>query len=117
MEWLFLTCHNYWIVCRLVRDDDHPFLAYSPKISIKDSSEPFRAFLGAIISVLKGAHIEPSTFNPDIQLDTIIEDTNEGPLQEDEIEGIRVVRVKAAQPNLRRAAPIPALVMITLSLD
>jgi hypothetical protein len=86
MEWLFLTCHNYWIVCRLVRDDDHPFLAYSPKISIKDSSEPFRAFLGAILSVLKGAHIEPSTFNPDMQLDTIIEDTDEGPLPEDDID-------------------------------
>src|SRR5882757_9201571 len=45
--WLFLTCHNYWIVCRLVRDDDHPFLAYSPR-----------------------NYIEPSTFNQDMQLDT-----------------------------------------------
>jgi hypothetical protein len=85
MEWLFLTCHNYWIVCRLVKDDDHPFLAYSPKISIKDSSEPFRAFLGAILSVLKDAHIEPSTFNPDMQLDIIIGDTNEGLLLEDNV--------------------------------
>ena len=85
MEWLFLTCHNYWIVCRLVRDDDHPFLAYSPKISIKDSSEPFRALLGAILSVLKGAPIEPSTFNPDMQLDNIIEDIDEGSLPEDGI--------------------------------
>jgi hypothetical protein len=86
MEWLFLTCHNYWIVCRLVRDDDHPFLAYSPKISIKDSSEPFRAFLGAILSVLKDAHIQPSTFNPDMQFDTIIEDTDEGRLLEDDVD-------------------------------
>ena len=85
MEWLFLTCHNYWIVCRLVKDDDHPFLAYSPKISIKDSSEPFRAFLGAILSVLKDTHIEPSTFNPDMQLDIIIGDTNGGLLSEDTI--------------------------------
>jgi|SRR6266852_2409652 len=77
MEWLFLTCHNYWIVCRLVKDDNNPFLAYSPKISIEDSSEPFRAFLGAISSVMKGAHIEPSTFNPDMQLDTVIEDTDD----------------------------------------
>ena len=89
MEWLFLTCHNFWIVCRLVRDDDHPFLAYSPKISIKDSSEPFRAFLGAIIPALKGAHIEPSTFNSNMQLDTIIEEKekDDGPLPEDDIEG------------------------------
>ena len=74
MEWLFLTCHNYWIVCRLVRDNNRPFLAYSPMISIEDSSEPFRALLGAILSVLKGVDIEPSSFNPDMQLDTIIED-------------------------------------------
>jgi len=87
MEWLFLTCHNYWIVCRLVRDDDHPFLAYSPIVSIKDSSEPFQAFLGANLSVLKGEGIEPSTFNPDMQLDTIIEETNEGPPPEDDIGG------------------------------
>ena len=87
MEWLFLTCHNYWIVCRLVRDDDHPFLAYSPKISIEDSSEPFRAFLGAILSVVKGAPIEPSTFSPDMQLDTIMEDEDEGPLPEGDIDG------------------------------
>jgi hypothetical protein len=56
------------------------------KINIKDSSEPFRAFLGAILSVLKGAHIEPSTFNPDMQLDTIIEETDDGPLPEDDID-------------------------------
>ena len=82
MEWLFLTCHNYWIVCRLVKDDRHPFLAYSPKISINDSSQPFRAFLGAILSVLNGVEIEPSTFNPNIQLDTITEDidTTEPPV-------------------------------------
>jgi hypothetical protein len=28
---------------------DHPFLAYSPMISVEDSSEPFRAFLGAMV--------------------------------------------------------------------
>ena len=33
MEWLFLSCHNYWIVYRFVRDDDHPYLAYSSEIS------------------------------------------------------------------------------------
>ena len=34
MEWSFLSCHNYWIVCRFVRDDDHPYdLAYSSEIT------------------------------------------------------------------------------------
>ena len=36
------------------------------------------------MSILKGAHIEPSTFNPDIQLDTTIED-REGPLPDNDI--------------------------------
>ena len=74
MEWLFLSCHNYWIVCRLVKDDDHPFLAYSPITSIENSSEPFRAFLGAILSVIKGVAVAPSTFDPYMELDTVIED-------------------------------------------
>ncbi|KAH9049838.1 hypothetical protein EDB84DRAFT_1555805 [Lactarius hengduanensis] len=55
MEWVFLTCHNYWVVFRLVSNNDDPFLAFSPMCSIEDSSEPFRAFLGAILSVLYGA--------------------------------------------------------------
>ena len=71
-------------MCRLIRDDDKPFLAYSPKISIKDSSEPLQTFLGGILSALKGVHIEPSTFNPDMQLNTIIEDV--GPVPGDDID-------------------------------
>ncbi|SRR6266550_1422027 len=67
MEWLFLSCHNYWIVCRLVKDEDHPFLAYSPITSIENSSEPFQAFLGAILSVIKGVAVVPSTFDPDME--------------------------------------------------
>jgi hypothetical protein len=84
-EWLFLSCHNYWIVCRLVKGD-HPFLAYSPMISIEGSSEPFRAFLGAILSVIEDVSVEPSTFNPLMELDTIIEEEDEdpGPLPEDD---------------------------------
>ncbi|KAF5379222.1 hypothetical protein D9615_005925 [Tricholomella constricta] len=86
MEWLFLTCHNYWIVCRLVRDDDHPFLAYSPIISIEDSSVPFQALLGAILSIVKTVSVEPSEFSPDMELDTIVEEQDEGPLPEDDID-------------------------------
>src|ERR1700692_3251703 len=86
MEWLFLSCHNYWIVCRLVKDDDHPFFDYSIITSNKDSSDPFRAFLGAILSVIKGVAVEPSPFNPNMELDIIIEeDDDPGILPEDDI--------------------------------
>jgi len=78
MEWLFLTCYNHWIVCRLVRDDDNPYLAYSPAISIQESSEPFRAFLGAILSVVKDVPVESSAYNPDIKLDTIEKEKDDG---------------------------------------
>ena len=74
MEWLFITCHNYWIVCRLVRDDYHPFLAYSPMISIDDSSVPFRALLGTILSVVKMVPAEPTKFNPKMKFDTLVKD-------------------------------------------
>ena len=79
MEWLFLTCHNYWIVCRLVKDDINPFLAYSSMSSIENSSEPFRAFLGAILSVIEGVAVQDSSSNPDMELDTIIEGEGEDP--------------------------------------
>jgi hypothetical protein len=85
MEWLFLTCHNHWIVCRLVRDDDHPFLAYSPKITIENSSEPFRAFLGAILSVTKGVSVESSAFNPEMEFDHTVGEEDEGPQPEDDV--------------------------------
>ncbi|KAF8815478.1 hypothetical protein BYT27DRAFT_7333909 [Phlegmacium glaucopus] len=87
MEWLFITCHNYWIVCRLVRDNHHPFLAYSPMISIDDSSVPFRALLGAILSVVKKVPVEPTEFNPNnMEFDTLVEEQDEGPLPEDDID-------------------------------
>jgi len=86
MDWLFLSCHNYWIVCRLVRDDDHPYLAYSPEITIKDSSEPFRAFLGAILSVVKDVPVERSAYSSDMELDIIEEEEDDSPLPEDDID-------------------------------
>ena len=86
MEWLFLSCHNYWIVCRLVKDDDHPYLAYSPEISIKDSSEPFRAFLGAILSVVEDVPVEASAYSSNVQLDTIEEEEEDGPSPEDDFD-------------------------------
>jgi hypothetical protein len=77
MEWLFLSCHNCWIVCRPVKDDDHPFLAYSPITSIEGSSEPFRAFIGAMLSVIKGVPVEPSSFDPGMEVDSVIEEDEE----------------------------------------
>jgi hypothetical protein len=71
MEWLFLTCHNYWIVFRLVSDNDHPHLVYSPEISIENSSAPFRAFIGAILSVVKGVAVQSSAYSSDMEFDTI----------------------------------------------
>ena len=86
MEWLFFSCHNYWIVCRLVRDDDHPYLAYSPEITIKDSSEPFRAFIGAVLSIVKDVPVERSAYSLDMELDLIEEEEDDGPLPEDDID-------------------------------
>ena len=43
-------------------------------ISIGDSSIPFRALLGAILSVVKRISVEPSEFNPDMKLDSIVEE-------------------------------------------
>ena len=68
-----------------MKDDNHPYLAYSPEITIKDSSEPFRAFLGAILSVVKDVPVERSTFNSDMELD-IIEEEDNGPLPENDID-------------------------------
>ena len=92
MEWLFLSCHNYWIVCRLVKDPDHPYLVYSEKISINHSSEPFRAYLGAILSVIKCVSVEPSENTPALELDPISEaeeeeESNDGPYENDNDSG------------------------------
>jgi hypothetical protein len=70
-------------VCRLVRDDNHRFLAYSPVINIEDSSVPFRALLGAILCVVKMVSVEPSEFRLDMEFDTNVEEQDEGPLQHD----------------------------------
>ncbi|KAH9014668.1 hypothetical protein EDB85DRAFT_2213586 [Lactarius pseudohatsudake] len=42
------------------------------------SSEPFRAFLGAILSVLEGTPVQASKFNPTMVLDTIQEEGKGG---------------------------------------
>jgi hypothetical protein len=69
-----------------VSDDDNPFLAYLPAISIKESSEPFQAFLGAILSVVKDVCVESSTYNPNITLNTIEEEQDNHPLPKHDID-------------------------------
>ena len=85
MEWLFLSCHNYWIVCRLVRVTTILILRSGSGITIKDSSEPFRAFLGAILSVIKDVPVERSAYSSDMELD-IIEEEDDGLLPEGDID-------------------------------
>lgn len=85
MEWLFLTCHNHWIICRLVSDPDNPFLAYSPSISIEGSSEPFRALLGAMLSVYNNVSVPASVLSADMGHDDILEeDQGDGFVTEDD---------------------------------
>ena len=73
-EWLFLSCHNYWIVFRLVKERSEPaFLAFSPLITMNDSSVPFRAFLGAILSVSRKITVQASAFDDSQILETIDE--------------------------------------------
>jgi hypothetical protein len=86
IQWLFFSCHNYWIVCRFVRDDHHPYLVYSPKITIKDSSEPFRAFLGAILSVVKEVSVKRSAYNFNMELDIIEEGEDDSPSPEEDVD-------------------------------
>ncbi|KAH8982584.1 kinase-like domain-containing protein [Lactarius akahatsu] len=78
MEWLFLTSHNSCIVCRLVSDNDNPFLAFSRIFSIEGSSQPFRAFMSTILSVLNGAPVQASEFHPAVALDTVPEEGEGG---------------------------------------
>ena len=74
-EWLFLTCHNYWVVFRLVKGNDKSaFLAFSPLLTMEGSSVPFRAFLGAILSVVKGVAVGASVFDRNQPLNTIDEE-------------------------------------------
>ena len=61
--------------------DDHSYLAYSPEITIKDSSEPFRAFLGAFLSIVKDVPVERNAYCSDMEFD-IIEDNDS--LRDDE---------------------------------
>jgi hypothetical protein len=56
-------------------------------ISIEDSSEPFRAFFGALLSCIESISVDASTFDPHMELDTITEQEEEdqGPPSEGDV--------------------------------
>jgi hypothetical protein len=67
-------------------DDENLFLAYSPSFSIENSSDPFRAFLGAILSVHKGIPVPSSA----LDMEHVIAIPEEGysrPLPEHDADG------------------------------
>ena len=68
-------------------------------ISIDNSSEPFRALLGAILSIVKKVPVEPTEFNPNIELDTIVEE-DKGPLPQDDIDDGSALMVCPCLPSL-----------------
>jgi hypothetical protein len=49
-------------------------LAYSPFLEIKDSSRPFLAYLGALLSVIRNVPVQPTIFPTNIGLDDLDED-------------------------------------------
>jgi hypothetical protein len=76
-EWLFLTCHNSWIVFRLVNVNGDRILAYSPVLEIANSSIPFRAYLGALLSVIEDFPVLQTVFAANPILETLPEDSDE----------------------------------------
>ena len=76
-------------------------------ISIDNSSLPFRALLGAILSVVKKIPVGPTNFSPNIKLDTIDDGGDGGPLPEDNIDGRTVYSASSGEemanspPNTR----------------
>ena len=71
LEWLFLTCHNLWIMFHLTRVNNERVLVYSPILNIHNSSIPFCACLGAVLSEVRNFPVEPTTFPADATLDIL----------------------------------------------
>jgi hypothetical protein len=74
LQWLFLTCHNFWIIFRLTKVGDDMILAYSPMLDISSSSIPFRAYLGAVLSAVRGFPVNPTVITVGTILDTLPEE-------------------------------------------
>jgi hypothetical protein len=68
-------------VLRLTKVGDERVLAYSPMINISNSSIPFRAFLGAILSVFRNIPVRPTVLPATSIMDMLAED--EGDKEED----------------------------------
>jgi hypothetical protein len=74
LEWLFLTSHNSWIVFRLTKILDETILVYSPMIDMKNSSAPFRAYFGALLSIVKNIPAKPTIYPTGLVLDMFPEE-------------------------------------------
>jgi hypothetical protein len=61
-------------VFRLTTVGDERVLAYSPVIDISNSSIPFRAFLGAILSVIRNIPVRPTVLPVNAIMDMLPED-------------------------------------------
>jgi hypothetical protein len=85
-EWLFLICHNSWIVFRLVNVNGDKVLAYSPVLEMANSSVPFRACLGALLSVMENAPVRQTVF----AVDSVLETLNEDPDEDDSVSDRRI---------------------------
>jgi hypothetical protein len=89
LEWLFLTCHNLWIVFRLTMVNNKRVLAYSPMLDIDNSSIPFRAYLGAVLSADGDFAVEHTIVPVDVTLDASPEedDAEDPPPDDDDDDG------------------------------
>ncbi|KAH8103235.1 hypothetical protein DFH11DRAFT_1521133 [Phellopilus nigrolimitatus] len=97
-EWLFLTSHNHWIIFRLHPDDERPYVTYSPMLSMKDETRPFRAFLGSLLASA-GKVVVPSPEVPkDIILDEITEDAR--PKSESFPQELCTLKITMAPPEI-----------------
>jgi hypothetical protein len=76
-EWLFLSCHNSWIVFRLVNIDGNRVLAYSPVLEMANSSIPFCAYFGVLLSIVENVPVQQTSFPADPILDMLDEDPDE----------------------------------------
>jgi len=72
-------------VFRLAKVNNERVLVYSPVLDIDHSSIPFRALLGAVLSVIEGFTVDATTFPTDAVLNTLPEeDDAEDPPDDDD---------------------------------
>lgn len=79
---------------------------------MENSSVPFRAFFGAILSVVKGEVVEASVFDSSIEFDIIGEEEEEEsqPAPDaDSSENIEIVLIKSQPAQIQSLVNVPAM--------